>query len=442
MPLPSLLLLGCGPGGYSTAAYAARHGFTVTVFEKGELGGTCLNCGCIPTKVFCHTAGALLEARSLSAAGIIAPPSDAPDMAALQRYKDQTIQTLRSGIATLMATPGITLVQGEAVLKDAHTVSCDGHDYTADAIIIATGSHPARLPIPMTGDKIMDSTGVLNLPTVPPSMVIIGAGVIGMEIAAAFNAFGTKVTVIEFLRECLPPMDADLAKRLRKLLEKRGVVFHLQSAAKAIDSGTVTFEEKGVTKTVEGDCVLVATGRQPNVEGLGLDAAGIVYDRHGIKTDDQLQTNIPGVYAIGDVNGRMMLAHAAEQQGRQVVDQLIGRTTHHRPDLVPSAVFTIPELAGVGPTEQQLKAEGRAYTAHKSFYRSNGRAVLMQATDGLVKVLADPDGRLLACHVLGIHAADIVQEATALIQQGATLDDLRAIVHIHPTVNELLREVQ
>lgn len=315
------------------------------------------------------------------------------------------------------------LVNGEAVLKDAHTVTCEGKDYEAHHIIIATGSHPLNLPIPLAGKAIKDTTGILDLDDMPDTLTVVGAGVVGMEMASAFAISDVKVTVIEYLKECLPSMDKDLAKRLRKSLERRGVTFHMQSAVTAVVNNTVVFEEKGETKTVDSDLILMATGRGPNVEGIGLDTVGIDYDRHGIKTDDNLMTSVPDIYAIGDVNGRQMLAHAAEMQGRQVVDHLLGIKRHYRPDLVPSAVFTYPELAAVqGPTEQQLKAEGRKYKVYKSSFRSNGRAVLMCTTEGLVKLIADDNDRLIACHVLGNHAADIVQEATALIQMGATVE--------------------
>ena len=441
MLMTDLIIIGCGPGGYTTAAYAARHGLTVTIFEKGELGGTCLNVGCIPTKIYSHAAEILYECFEIRE---YEPFYDSPDQGAsmhgLMRWKNDILPKLRKGLATLLSVPGITLVNGEAVLKDAHTVTCEGKDYEAHHIIIATGAHPLNLPIPLAGTAIKDTTGILDLDDMPDTLTVVGAGVVGMEMASAFAISDVNVTVIEYLKECLPSMDQDLAKRLRKSLERRGVTFHMQSAVTAVVNNTVVFEEKGETKTVDSDLILMATGRGPNVEGIGLDTVGIDYDRHGIKTDDNLMTSVPDIYAIGDVNGRQMLAHAAEMQGRQVVDHLLGIKRHYRPDLVPSAVFTYPELAAVGPTEQQLKAEGRKYKVYKSSFRSNGRAVLMCTTEGLVKLIADDNDRLIACHVLGNHAADIVQEATALIQMGATVEDLRTIVHIHPTVNEVLRD--
>lgn len=457
--MSSLIIIGCGPGGYDTASFAARHGFTVTVFEKAEPGGTCLNRGCIPTKVYCHMASVLLEEQKLQALGI-QPASALLSFPAIVAHKDVVVAQLRQGVETLMAAPRITLVKGEAKIKDAHTVVCDGTEYHADNIIIATGSHSAAPPIEgLDSEGVVTSTELLATTTMPKRLAIIGAGVIGMEMASAFAAFGSEVTVVEFLKECLPPMDQDLAKRLRKLLEKRGVKFYLGASAKSIaknaDTLTLTFTQKGKELSVDADTVLVATGRRPNTDGLGLEEAGVAFDRHGITVDDNLETSLKDVYAIGDVNGRVMLAHAAEQQGKQVVESLIQNSKvgvevqkSGSPEvlsrgvrgeaLIPSAVFTVPELAGAGPTEAQLKEKGVKFEVHKSFYRANGKAVAMDATDGLVKIVTDESGRIIACHVLGAHAADLVQEATVLIELGATIDQLHHIVHIHPTLGELI----
>ncbi len=446
----SLIIIGCGPGGYATAEYAAKAGMTVTVFEKAEAGGTCLNRGCIPTKVYCHAATLALDNAKAAEWGLWQSTQPAIDFPKLHAHKDAVVAQLREGVETLMRQPGITLVRGAARLKDAHTVTCDGQDYTADNILIATGSHPVSPRVEgIDHPKVVDSTGLLALDTLPERLIIIGAGVIGMEMASAFNAFGTDVTVVEFLKECLPMADSDLAKRLRKSLEKRGVKFYMQSAAKSVndknvtspDSVALTFTQKGKDITVEGDLILAATGRGPNTEGLGLEELGIDFDRHGIKVDDNFETNVKDVYAIGDVNGRMQLAHAAEAQGRRVVDTLLGREKPVDVKLVPWAVFTVPELAGTGATMDALKADETLTekpVETKSFYRANGKAVTMDATDGLVKVVSTADGKLAGCHVLGAHAADLVQEVTAMISVGASVYDLSRVIHIHPTLQELL----
>lgn len=438
-----LIIIGCGPGGYATASYAAAKGFAVTIFEKGEVGGTCLNRGCIPTKVYCHVASVLLEQQKLQEQGILGMSDNGFSFAAAHEHKEAVVAQLRQGIDTLMAAPGISLVRGEAQIKDQHTVTCDGTDYHADYIIIATGSHPTAPPVEgIDSECVVDSTALLDVAELPKRLAIIGAGVIGMEMASAFAAFGTEVTVVEFLKECLPMADADLAKRLRKTLEKRGVTFYLQAAAQSVSGNTLTFVQKGKTLTVDADLILCATGRGPNIAGIGLENAGIEFDRKGIKTNDTLETSVEGVYAIGDCNGRLQLAHAAEAQGRVVINHLLAKDgqTVSSPDLglTPWAVFTTPELAGVGPTDTQLKAEGKEFATRKSFYRANGKAVAMDATDGLVKTLSSPDGKLIACHALGAHAADIVQEVTALINAGATTEQLETVIHIHPTLQELL----
>lgn len=454
MLMTDLIIIGCGPGGYTTAAYAARHGLTVTIFEKGELGGTCLNVGCIPTKILCHIGEIFGESRAVADFEAFTDCSNidgGADMCGFKRWKAVVLDQLHAGLGMLMSSPGITLVKGEAVFKSAHTVSCDGKDYEARHIIIATGSRPAKLPIPMKSFDVKDTDDFFDFDTTKllDSLTIIGGGVIGMEIASAFSLFGRTPTVIEYLKECLPSMDKDLAKRLRKILEKRGVTFHLQSAATAIINKTVLFEHKGENQTVESDLILMATGRTPNTNGLGLDTVGIDYDRHGIKTDDNLMTSVPDIYAIGDVNGRMQLAHAAEAQGRVVVDSIVGSESKRRLDLIPWAVFTTPELAGIAlapakaaggeATAKEADESAPATETRKNFYRSNGKAVAMDATFGLVKTTyRTADGTITGCQALGAHAADIVQEVAALMNRNATIDDLDAVIHIHPTLQEIL----
>ena len=428
-----LIIIGAGPGGYRAAAYAASHGLSVTVIEEAEAGGTCLNCGCIPTKSLCHDAEV-----------------GTTDFAAIMGRKDDVVAQLRSGVETLLSAPGIQLVRGRASFIDAHTVAvgtADGDSrYTAKDIIIATGSH-AKMP-PITGidlPQVVTSTELLSTSQVPQRLCIIGAGVIGMEFASCFQAFGSQVTVVEFLKECLPTMDADIAKRLRKSLEKRGIDFHLQSAVESIAPATtgvtVGFSKKGKPLQVEADLVLVATGRAANTEGLNLEAAGISTDRRGIVVNLDTFEAAPHIYAIGDVNGRQMLAHAATYQGLRAVNHILGRTDSIRLDIMPAAVFTQPEAASVGPTEEQLKESGTAYTCHKGFYRANGKALASNASEGIVKVFTDADDHLLAAHILGAHAADMVQEIAALMNCNVTLAQLRDMVHIHPTLGEMLTEV-
>lgn len=440
MTTTDLIIIGAGPGGYRAAAFAAQHGLTVALIESDHVGGTCLNCGCIPTKSLCHDAEV-----------------GRTDLGAVMARKDAVVAQLRTGVETLLSAPGITLVRGRATFVDAHTVQVTDTDapdapalYSATDIIIATGS-TAKLP-PVEGihlPQVVTSTELLTANQLPARLCIIGAGVIGLEFASCFQAFGSQVTVVEFLKECLPTMDSDIAKRLRKSLEKRGIQFYMQSAVECITPvapGTdgpvsVAFSQKGKNVEVEADLVLVATGRAANTEGLNLEAAGIATDRRGIVVDPDTFLAAPHVYAIGDVNGRQMLAHAATYQGLRVVNHILGHTDHIRLHIMPAAVFTHPEAASVGPTEDQLRADGISYTCHKGFYRANGKALATDASEGLVKLLTDSSDRLIAAHILGAHAADLVQEVAALMNCDVTLAQLRDMVHIHPTLSELLTEV-
>ena len=436
--MSNLIIIGAGPGGYKTALHAAQNGLQVTIFEQQHVGGTCLNVGCIPTKTYVHSAS--FEE-------------------AVER-QPQVVEQLRAGVETLLSHPNITLVRERASFVDDHTVETpSGQRYTADNIIIATGSSTKYIPVEgVNSPCVVDSTGLLALKELPRRLCIIGAGVIGMEFASVFHRFGSEVTVVEFLKACLPAFDSDVAKRLRECREKQGIQFNMQCGVKRIADDTVFFtNKKGQEESVEADVVLMATGRKPNTEGLNLEALGITLERNGaIPVDDDFRVLFNGakeslpsqgglegsVYAIGDVNGRQMLAHAAEYQGHHVVNHIVGREDHIRFDVMPAAIFTTPEGACVGPSAEQLKEAAAPFECHKADYPANGKALSMNATEGMVKLCCEPgEGRLLSCHVYGAHAADLVQEATAYITLGATLHQLRETVHIHPTLSEILIEV-
>lgn len=449
MEKTDLIIIGAGPGGYHTAVHAAKEGLKVTIIEKSHPGGTCLNCGCIPTKSFAHDAE-LYRNPLLSCVG-----GGHVNFTRIQERKNDVIAQLREGVKGLMAQPGITYIEGEAKFVDKKVIEVNGTQMTADNIIIATGSRARMLPfIPALNspegadlkDKVMTSTELLEIDHVPNSMAIIGAGVIGLELASAFETFGSSVTVIEFLKECLPTIDSDIAKRLRKTLEKRGINFNMNSGVKSIQAtedkkqAVVTFEQKGQEKQVVADVVLVATGRAANVEGLGLEVAGINTIKQGIETNDYYETNVPGVYAIGDVNGKQMLAHAASFQGLHVLNHIMNKKDKIRFDIMPAAVFTYPEAGSVGMSEDACKKEGIKCTVKKGFYRSNGKALAMEETEGMLKVMADENGKIIGCHVFGAHSADITQEVAVLMNNDATLDDLRDMIHIHPTIGEVLLE--
>ncbi len=441
MTTSDIIIIGSGPGGYRAAAYSAANGLTVTIFEERHAGGTCLNCGCIPTKTLCRNAEIADTLKRADVFGL----DDLSYRLNFQRVtarKNQVVETLRSGVETLLSAPGITLVREHARLVDSKTVAAGEETYTAPHIIIATGSKSKMLPVPgIDRPIVMTSTDLLDIEQVPRRLCIVGAGVIGMEFASIFNSLGSEVTVVEFLKECLPALDSDVAKRLRQTLSKRGVNFLMQSGVKEITDTGVIYDRKGKAGEVEADVVLIATGRAPLTDDLGLEDAGVAYDRNGITTDEHLRTNVPGIYAIGDVNGRMMLAHAATFQGLHVINEIMGKKDQIRLDLIPAAIFTLPEAACVGMTEDQCKAAGMAYTCRKGYYRSNGKALAMDETEGFVKLMADADDRIVGCHLFGAHAADLVQEVSSLMALGATTAQLRDIVHVHPTLSEILQEM-
>ena len=424
-----IIIIGSGPGGYRTAGYALQQGKQVVIIEKAEAGGTCLNSGCIPTKCLAHDAEA-----------------NASDFPAAAERKRNVMNQLRQGIEQLLSAPGITLVRGEATFKDARTVTVDGIDYEADDIIIATGSSSKMPPVEgIDNPRVITSTEALNFQTLPAEIVIIGAGVIGMEFASILSRFGAKISVIEYLKECLPVIDKDIAKRVRKQMEKlQGVTFYMDSAVKAINDNEVVFVSNKNGKETRLECpgcpVLIATGRKPNIEGLNLEAAGVEYSPKGITVNDNMLTSVPHIYAIGDVTGRQMLAHAATFMGFRAVNAIVGKADKIRFDIMPSAIFTYPEAAAVGLTEDQCKEQGIECRALKGYYRANGKALAIDEPEGMVKLIAGADGRILGCTSYGAHSADIVQEVTAYMNCNATVADIAYSVHIHPTLSEILQD--
>ena len=424
-----IIIIGSGPGGYRTASYALQQGKQVVIIEKAEAGGTCLNSGCIPTKCLAHDAEA-----------------NASDFPAAAERKRNVMNQLRQGIEQLLSAPGNTLVRGEATFKDARTVTVDGIDYEADDIIIATGSSSKMPPVEgIDNPRVITSTEALNFQTLPAEIVIIGAGVIGMEFASILSRFGAKVSVIEYLKECLPVIDKDIAKRVRKQIEKlQGVTFYMDSAVKAINDNEVVFVSNKNGKETRLECpgcpVLIATGRKPNIDGLNLEAAGGEYSPKGITGNDNMLISVPHIYAIGDVTGRQMLAHAATFMGFRAVNAIVGKADRIRFDIMPSAIFTYPEAAAVGLTEDQCKQQGIECRALKGYYRANGKALAIDEPEGMVKLVAGADGRILGCTSYGAHSADIVQEVTAYMNCNATVADIAYSVHIHPTLSEILQD--
>ena len=435
-----LLIIGAGPGGYRAAEFAAKNGLKVVIFETGDVGGTCLNVGCIPTKSFVHDAEIIQTLNNAETFGLNGLDYEFDIQKVIQR-KDEVIASLRSGIETLLSHPNITLVKAEAQFLDAHTVMAAGEEYSAKYIIVATGSVPKTLRLEKpVARRVLDSSDLLSIDSQPKSLCIIGAGVIGMEFASIFNAFGTEVTVVEFLKECLPVLDSDIAKRLRKSLEKQGVTFHMQSGVTAITRDGVVFtDKKGNAVTVEAEDVLMAVGRAPRVFDHFRHAGFDYSERTGVAVNEHLQTTVPHIYAIGDVNACQMLAHAAEMQAIHAVNHILGKSDDIRLDIMPAAIFTLPEAACVGLSEDRCKEQGVDYVCKKSFWRANGKALAMNEAEGLLKLIASPNGDILGCHAYGAHAADLIQEVSALMCRNTTVEQLAQIVHIHPTLSEILQ---
>jgi len=438
-----LIIIGAGPGGYETAVKAAQAGLKTVIIEMAKVGGTCLNQGCIPTKCFCKNAELLSELKEADSLGINNLTYAGIDMQKVVDRKNQVVASLISGIDALLKNPNITRIEGKAQLVDANTVEVNGEQYSAPNIIIATGSVTKFLPIPGKDlPKVLTSTEMLDLTEIPQRLVVIGGGVIGMEFASIFNAFGSEVTVLEFCKEILPNFDADISKRLKASLKGKGINIINNAAVNGIkDNGnsySVTYMLKDKEEAVDADIVLMAVGRAANTSSLNLDAVGIETDRRGIVTDDNFKTNINSIYAIGDINGKCQLAHAASFQGQHVLNVILGQTDQIKLDIMPAAVFTNPEAATVGVTTEWCKANGVEMKAHKSFFRANGKALAMNESDGMVKILTDADDKIIGCHMFGPHSADIIQEIAALMNKDAKLADLRDIVHAHPTLGEVV----
>lgn len=439
-----LLIIGAGPGGYETAITASRQGKTVILFNGGKLGGTCLNEGCIPTKCLCRNA----ELVSLFKEGDRFGMDDFTftlDYNKILSRKNEVVDSLQKGVGMMLEQAKVTVVNGVTSFKDSKTVICNSEEYEGENIIIATGSESKSLPIPGHDLAcVMDSTSILDIEYIPDRLTIIGGGVIGMEFASIFSQLGSKVTVIEYMKQILPSFDADIAKRLKQTLAKKGVTIITGAAAKEIRQNEfyeieVVYEIKGKESTVVSSDLLMAVGRAPRLKELNLEAAGVKYSSKGIEVNDFMQTNVPGIYAIGDVNGKMMLAHVASAQGERALNVINSESDHLRFDLVPSAVFTNPECGMVGKTEEQCKEEGLDIMIGTSFFRANGKAMAMGETDGVCKLIFKAEnGELIGAHIMGVEAADLAQQCADLMNRATTLNEMQDIIFGHPTISEVL----
>ncbi|MFI3175263.1 MAG: dihydrolipoyl dehydrogenase [Bacillota bacterium] len=447
----TIAVIGGGPGGYVCAIRAAQLGAEVTLIEKNKLGGTCLNVGCIPTKVLLHSAEAVAEVSHMAEFGINAELKSI-DWAKVQSKKASITDQLVSGVTGLMKANKIKVIDGVASFKTTSTLTITKKDGSTeeksfDKIIVAAGSVPAVPPIPGVKENAdcVDSTGALSFDSIPKSLFVIGGGVIGIELATAYARFGAKVTVVEAMPKLLPMMDGELTGMLRKMMEDRGIAIKTDAKVQSVEkSGKLTkinVEIGGKVETFEAEKVLVAVGRRTDTEALNLDAVGIAHDRGRITVDDYMATNKSGVYAIGDCLGKVMLAHVASAQGEIAAENAMGEVVAYNGKTNPSCVYTDPEFSGVGLTEEQAKEQGIAVSVGKFPLMANGKSLIMNGGVGMVKfILGKEYKEVLGVHILGPRATDLIGECALAIGMEATVEDMIATIHAHPTVTEAVRE--
>ena len=448
-----LVIIGGGPGGYICAIRAAQLGMRVACVEKrGALGGTCLNVGCIPSKALLHASELFAHSAGLASFGIKTGKVSL-DLPAMMEHKDKTVSELTKGIEFLFKKNKITYIAGTAKLAGQSQVEVRLNEggaqvLSAAHIVIATGSAPVSLPgIAIDEDRIVSSTGALALKAVPKHLLVVGAGVIGLELGSVWARLGAQVTVVEFLDHIIPGADRDVGKNFQRMLKKQGMEFKLSTKVTGIEKSakglkiSIEAAAGGTSEILDADVALIAIGRKPYTDDLGLEAAGIATDRGQIVTDPHYRTNVEGVYAIGDVVKGPMLAHKAEDEGVALAELLAGKAGHVNYAVIPSVIYTAPEVAWVGKTEEQLKADGVAYKAGKFPFAANARAKVAGDTEGFVKVLADAaTDRVLGVHMIGPDAGNMIGEAALAMEFGASSEDIARTCHAHPTLSESLKE--
>jgi len=450
-----LVIIGTGPGGYVCAVRAAQLGMKVAVVEKeATLGGTCLNIGCMPSKALLHASEMFEEAGHTFAKMGVSVPAPKLDLPAMMNFKQQGIDGNVKGVEFLMKKNKIDVIHGKGRIRGTGKVEVSGADGKTQVvetknIVIATGSDVAQLKgIEIDERRIVSSTGALSLEKVPEKLLIVGAGVIGLELGSVWHRLGAQVIVVEFLDRILPGMDGEVAKQFQRILEKQGFAFKLSAKVTGVDTSGKTLVAQiepaagGKTETLEADVVLVCIGRVPYTEGLGLKEAGVALDNHGrVQIDPHFATSVRGVYAIGDVVAGPMLAHKAEDEGVAVAEILAGQAGHVNYDVIPGVVYTTPEVSSVGKTEEELKQAGVAYTVGKFPFTANGRSKVNQTTEGFVKMLADAKtDRVLGVHIVGREAGEMIHEAAVLMEFGGSAEDLARTCHAHPTRSEAIKE--
>ena len=441
-----VVVIGAGPGGYETAIKAAQMGKKTCIIEGTYFGGTCLNVGCIPTKALIQTAelfGKMKDASRFAIEGVDADKLSV-DMKKLQARKGTVVKTLVNGVKGLLRGNKVTVIEGHASFADPHTLAVGDKKITAENVIIATGSSVFMPPfIAREGqNNILTSTEALDLDHVPASIAVIGGGVIGVEFAFLLNKLGSKVTVLELMDRILPMVDTEVSKLAQKRMTKEGITFYLGAKVSKVKDNTVYYELDGKQCEVKADAVLMAVGRTPNTEGLNAEGIGIEFDRKAIKTDSHLRTNIPGIYAIGDVNGKVMLAHIASHEGMVAVANLCGHDEEMRYDRIPSCIYLDPEIACIGLTEDQAREKyGDDLKIGRFNLVANGKSLIAGDTDGLFKVIVTADtGEILGVHLYGQHVTDMIGEISVAMNAEATAEEVLGSIHPHPTVNEALGE--
>jgi len=449
MNTKEIVIIGGGPGGYVAAIKAAQLGGKVTLIEKEELGGTCLNCGCIPTKVLLRGVELLESVEGGKDYGIQAGEVSV-DFAKLISRKDRAVKNLVSGVAGLMKSNKIEVIKGKANLLSGGKIQVEKGKQTttlqAGKIILATGSVSARPDIPgIDLPGVIDSTGALQLKRVPNSMVIIGAGVIGLEFGNIFAALRSKVTILELLPQIIPIEDGEIASALEESLKRYKIQIFTGTQVKEITKAKENLKVKALCqegeKEFEAEVVLVAVGRKPNVEDLGLEQAGVRYDKKGIEINSRMETNIPGIYAIGDITGQLLLAHVASAQGEVAGENTMMRDTEFDSRVVPRCIYTLPEVASVGFTEKEAKENGYTIKVGRFPFTANGKAAILGERSGFVKIIADAKyGEILGVHILGPHATDLIGEAVLAMRMEAVAEDIGQMIHPHPTLTEALKE--
>ena len=442
----TVLVIGGGPGGYVAAIRAAELGAKVTMIEKDKVGGTCLNRGCMPTKAMLHSSEVYDTATRSAEIGIVGVDVRV-DWEKVQAFRAATVERLTSGVRALCKANKVKVVAGEAVFTGPKTVKVGEQEMTADKIIIAAGSYPIIPGIPGLKESkaMLDSTGCLELDHIPESLLVIGGGVIGLELGSVYLRYGTKVTVVEMQPKLLPGMDGELTALLQHKLEGQGMEILLNSQVVGVNDtengAKVAIKTAEGEKTVEAEKILVCVGRGPATKGLNLEKAGILVEKGFIQTNERMETNVPGVYAIGDCTGKLMLAHAAMAMGETAAENAMGGDRSFRPEQSPSCAYVGPEFAGVGFTEEQAKELGLDYKVGKFPTSGNGRSLVAGHTDGMIKILAGTKyGEILGVHILAPSATELIEEAALAIRLEATLEEFTGTIHCHPTVAEAVRE--